>query len=540
MAALVASRRLPPLLDAIQSELAPWPETARAFAITELRELRLAHWIRLTSGDLGDAFLDSAHRLASALQRHDVPAHGIAIGHALVTNQIGIELGLDRLSLQKLRWWQGRERNRRIAARSALNKASALDLELLLETYGRLQQEARERTRSEIEGFEVRMRQVVEAVTSGATRVEALAATMNAVVQDTGAQAIIAARASDDASDNVQSVASATGELTVSLDHVAQEVTRAASMAHSANAAAVKTDVIVKSLATSAQTIGSIVEMIRTIAAQTNLLALNATIEAARAGEAGRGFAVVATEVKQLSARTAQATDEIAAQVPAMQAASVSFRAYSLDLWGFGDTAHDAQRYDINAYVGLVKNFLEEMGIGKVAFVGHGLGAVVGLHFTRVYSSMVDRVMAVSVPLDVNMVAPRLRTSSTADLVDWLLTKDSAAEPARVDALKADPQAIVASFNNPESFNLANRIGAINTPTLLVYGQNDSAIAVPPFSQDTSPYNMHLITLDQTGHFPMLEDTARFNRLLTDFLALASGDTPRELQMKEEWKRRVR
>jgi methyl-accepting chemotaxis protein len=313
-----ASRRLPLLMDAIQIQLAPWPETARAFALPELRELRLAHWTRLTSGDLGTAFLDSAHRLASALQRHGVPAHGIAIGHALVTNQIGIELGLDRLSLQKLRWWQGRERNRRIAARSALNKAAALDLEQLLETYGFLEQQARQHTRSEIEGFQARMRQVVETVTSGARRVEALAATMNAVVRDTGAQAIIAARASD----NVQSVASATGELTVSLDHVAQEVTRAAGMAHSANAAAVKTDVIVKSLAASAQTIGSIVEMIRTIAAQTNLLALNATIEAARAGEAGRGFAVVATEVKQLSGRTAQATDEIAAQVPAMQAAT--------------------------------------------------------------------------------------------------------------------------------------------------------------------------------------------------------------------------
>lgn len=317
-----ARRCLPLLLDTIQAQLAPWPETAHAFALPELRELRLAHWTRLTSGYLDDAFLDSAHRLASALQRHGVPAHGIAIGHALATNQIGIELGLDRLSMRKLRWWQGRERDRRIAARSALNKAAALDLELLLETYGRLQHQARQHTRSEIEGFQARMRQVVETVTSGARRVEALAATMNAVVRDTGAQAIIAARASDDASDNVQSVASATSELTVSLDHVAQEVTRAAGMAHSANAAAVKTDVIVKSLATSAQTIGSIVEMIRTIAAQTNLLALNATIEAARAGEAGRGFAVVATEVKQLSARTAQATDEIAAQVPAMQAAT--------------------------------------------------------------------------------------------------------------------------------------------------------------------------------------------------------------------------
>ncbi len=73
-----------------------------------------------------------------------------------------------------------------------------------------------------------------------------------------------------------------------------------------------------------AKKINAIVDLINDIAEQTNLLALNATIEAARAGEAGKGFAVVASEVKSLSDQTAKATEEISAQVAAMQAATTT------------------------------------------------------------------------------------------------------------------------------------------------------------------------------------------------------------------------
>lgn len=51
---------------------------------------------------------------------------------------------------------------------------------------------------------------------------------------------------------------------------------------------------------------------------------------------------------------------------------------------------------------------------------------------------------------------------------------------------------------------------------------------------------MHTVTFDQSGHFPMLDKSSKFNRLLGDFLSLSSGESPRDLQLKEEWKRRVR
>jgi pimeloyl-ACP methyl ester carboxylesterase len=227
--------------------------------------------------------------------------------------------------------------------------------------------------------------------------------------------------------------------------------------------------------------------------------------------------------------------------IPVMQVASNSFRTYAIDLWGFGDTAKDAVRYTLERQVQLLDSFLEEMGIARLALVGHGLGAVLALMYARRHPEIVDRVMAVGCPLDETMLSPRLGSPALLELVDWLLGGEPLSDPVRLEIPKTDPQAILTSLNSLKAVNLQALWKDMKTACLFVNGQNDPAVSLPRLEQLAEmPYMIHAVSFDQSGHFPMINETSKFCRLLSDFLSLSSGDSPRELQLKDEWKRRVR
>jgi methyl-accepting chemotaxis protein len=172
------------------------------------------------------------------------------------------------------------------------------------------------------ENLETTVKNVVGVVSNSVATMRTTAESMTVTAQQTSRQSAAVAAASEEASTNVQTVASAAEQLSSSIVEIGRQVEQSASMARRAVEEADGTNASVKGLADAAVRIGEVVKLINAIASQTNLLALNATIEAARAGEAGKGFAVVASEVKVLASQTAKATDEIAAQVAAIQGAT--------------------------------------------------------------------------------------------------------------------------------------------------------------------------------------------------------------------------
>ncbi len=202
--------------------------------------------------------------------------------------------------------------------------------------------------------FEKGVRQSLDTLAGAATEMRATSQSMSATAEETSNQATTVAAAAEEASVNVQTVAAATEELSSSVGEIGRQMTESARIAGQAVEQATRTNVTIQGLSDAAQKIGTVVSLINDIASQTNLLALNATIEAARAGEAGRGFAVVASEVKSLASQTAKATEDISAQVAAMQEAT----AEAVQAIGtIGDTISS-----INEIATVIASAVEEQG----------------------------------------------------------------------------------------------------------------------------------------------------------------------------------
>ncbi|MCK6444549.1 methyl-accepting chemotaxis protein [Elstera cyanobacteriorum] len=165
---------------------------------------------------------------------------------------------------------------------------------------------------------------IVGTVSTEASDLEKIATSMSRIADGASVRATSVTGATEQIAGDIQTVAAAATELATSSEEIARRVRQSAELAQKAVNQADDTRGTVQGLTAAAGDIGDVLRLIAEIAAQTNLLALNATIEAARAGEAGKGFAVVATEVKNLAAQTATATETITQKVGVIQSETMA------------------------------------------------------------------------------------------------------------------------------------------------------------------------------------------------------------------------
>ena len=227
-----------------------------------------------------------------------------------------------------------------------------------------------------------------------------------------------------------------------------------------------------------------------------------------------------------------------------MEEVADKYRTYALDLWGYGDTDKSKKRYRVEDYVNLVNDFAGNMGIHNAPLVGHALGATVALEYTAQHPDRVQKIVAVSLPMNSDTISRRLldfaNNSMLAKMMWW---RQLSYKEVQQEAEKTGEGAISMSVESVASIDMQGRIRALSRSTnamlLTVYGEKDDIVDPTPIRMiDGDWNNVRSIGLANSKHFPMLDEASKFNRLLREFLDM-EGDLS-ALELKEEWRRRHR
>lgn len=239
--------------------------------------------------------------------------------------------------------------------------------------------------------------------------------------------------------------------------------------------------------------------------------------------------------------------------VSTMEYVSERYRTYAIDFWGFGESDRRYPSPTISMYVKMLRGFMDDMGIAKANLVGHGLGGMVALRAARDFPDRFTRLMLVATPLQGSLLSTSTKPSTFARILGTSSTINTWSKLVRQIPI-SDPEIQQELYDDTDSLSetvvrsvqksildtdlrpiLKELSDAI--PLLAIYGEKDSI--VPPDQATIINDNAHLphqvIVFPGGNHFPFLQESTTFSRLLMDFMI--SQGSP--IEIKEQWRRRV-
>lgn len=214
-----------------------------------------------------------------------------------------------------------------------------------------------------------------------------------------------------------------------------------------------------------------------------------------------------------------------------------SYRAYALDFWGFGESGKKRDSYDVQDFVSLVDQFMEQLGIERAPLVGHSMGGTVSLSVAVRFPHRVKKVVIIGSPIvgsSLSLLLKLFGRKTIASIVYnnmWGLrwgfrlmspfyTRDSRwPEYMNRDLSRTTLESFLLSIASLRETDLRPRLGEIQVPIMGMYGDKD--IVVDPGQWQPLQSGAPCARIERfptAGHFIMLDNPRRFISVLRDFL----------------------
>jgi pimeloyl-ACP methyl ester carboxylesterase len=214
-----------------------------------------------------------------------------------------------------------------------------------------------------------------------------------------------------------------------------------------------------------------------------------------------------------------------------------SYRTYALDFWGFGESGKKRETYAVQDFVGLVNQFMEQLGISQAPLVGHSMGGTVSLALAIQYPQRVRKVVVVGSPIVGSSLAFPLKLAGNKGIafllfnmmwafrmgmrvVDPFICRDPRfPEMMDRDLSRTTVESFLLSIASLRRTDLRPMLDKVKIPVLGIYGDRDNIVHPRQWQplQEGVPH-AKVIHWEKAQHFVMLDKPQEFMESLKSFL----------------------